>query len=87
MSHDRDCEHAEQLIAENRLAGPLLLAALGAAALITAATGVLDLLAVRLVLALAGGAALGAGLEAAGRLRGQRQVARWWRTSLNDHSR
>lgn len=35
MSHDRDCEHAEQLIAEKRLAGPLLLAALGAAALIT----------------------------------------------------
>lgn len=80
---DRACRIAEDRVAGRRAAtaGYMVLAAVGIVVL--AATNALDApVLLHVVVWLAGGAAIGLGLDSVGRLRGQREALRWWRDSL-----
>lgn len=84
-SVEAGCRAAEDLVANERTAvvGYHVLAATGILVVLFAASGVFgESVLLRLVLTALGGVAIRVGSVMAGRVLGQRQVVRWWRTSL-----
>ncbi|SFQ27284.1 hypothetical protein [Amycolatopsis rubida] len=84
-SVEEGCREAEARVADTRatVVGCQVAAAIGFLLVVVTAYGFFgDSVPMRVIITLLGSVLIGFGLDTVGRIRGQRQIAQWWRTSL-----